>query len=112
MEYTAIGDTTNTASRLEGMTKGTGHQLFIADSTRPGAASAEHDDLRAGRRARGARPQPHDHRLDLVRKEPDGAGSTGEAAQATTTRARPKRARTWKAWSTATRSPGDCVEVP
>ncbi len=33
-EYTAIGDTTNTAARLEGMTKGSGHQVFIADSTR------------------------------------------------------------------------------
>jgi adenylate cyclase len=34
LEYAAIGDTTNTASRLEGMTKGTPHQLFIAESTR------------------------------------------------------------------------------
>jgi adenylate cyclase len=34
VEYTAIGDTTNTAARLEGMTKGTPHQLFVADSTR------------------------------------------------------------------------------
>jgi adenylate cyclase len=34
MEYTAIGDTTNTAARLEGMTKGTPHQLFVAGSTR------------------------------------------------------------------------------
>jgi adenylate cyclase len=34
IEYTAIGDTTNTAARLEGMTKGTPHQVFVADSTR------------------------------------------------------------------------------
>jgi adenylate cyclase len=34
IEYTAIGDTTNTAARLEGLTKGSGHQLFVADSTR------------------------------------------------------------------------------
>ncbi len=34
VEYTALGDTTNTASRLEGMTKGSGHMLFIAESTR------------------------------------------------------------------------------
>jgi adenylate cyclase len=33
LEYAAIGDTTNTASRLEGMTKGTPFQLFLADST-------------------------------------------------------------------------------
>jgi adenylate cyclase len=34
LEYTTIGDTTNTAARLEGMTKATPHQLFLADSTR------------------------------------------------------------------------------
>jgi adenylate cyclase len=33
LEYTAIGDTTNTAARLEGMTKGTDHQVFLAEST-------------------------------------------------------------------------------
>jgi adenylate cyclase len=40
VEYTALGDTTNTASRLEGMTKGSGHMLFIADSTRQRMSSA------------------------------------------------------------------------
>lgn len=34
LEYTALGDTTNTAARLEGMTKGTPYQLYIADTTR------------------------------------------------------------------------------
>jgi adenylate cyclase len=34
LEYTAIGDTTNTAARLQGMTKGTPHSLFISDTTR------------------------------------------------------------------------------
>jgi adenylate cyclase len=34
LEYTAIGDTVNTAARLEGMTKDTPYDLFIADSTR------------------------------------------------------------------------------
>jgi adenylate cyclase len=44
LEYTAIGDTTNTAARLEGMTKGTPHQLFLSDATRE-FLHAEPDDL-------------------------------------------------------------------
>jgi adenylate cyclase len=44
LEYTALGDTTNTAARLEGMTKGTPHQLFLADSTRA-ALTRPADDL-------------------------------------------------------------------
>ena len=34
LEYTTVGDTTNTASRLEAMTKQTPHSILIADSTR------------------------------------------------------------------------------
>jgi adenylate cyclase len=33
LEYTAMGDTINTASRLEGLTKGSGHAVFIAEAT-------------------------------------------------------------------------------
>ena len=33
LEYAAIGDTTNTAARLQGMTKGTVHSVFISDTT-------------------------------------------------------------------------------
>jgi adenylate cyclase len=34
LEYAAVGDTTNTASRLEKLTKGTPHSILIAESTR------------------------------------------------------------------------------
>jgi adenylate cyclase len=34
LEYAAVGDTTNTAARLEALTKATPHSLLIADSTR------------------------------------------------------------------------------
>ena len=43
VEYAAVGDTTNTASRLEAMTKGTPHQLLIADATRAALKRPLHD---------------------------------------------------------------------
>jgi adenylate cyclase len=46
LAYTAIGDTTNTAARLEGMTKDSDHMLFMAESTK-NALSAPPDDLTA-----------------------------------------------------------------
>ena len=56
LEYTALGDTTNTAARLEGMTKGTPHQLYIADTTKQALHPAGRRPRR-GRRGRGPRPQ-------------------------------------------------------
>src|SRR5216683_4757773 len=43
VEYTAIGDTTNTASRLEGMTKNSEAMLFISASTRERMRSSTAD---------------------------------------------------------------------
>jgi len=50
IEYTAIGDTTNTAARLESMTKGSGHQLFIAESTRLALETDPGDLIQIGKR--------------------------------------------------------------
>src|SRR5215218_6513690 len=43
LEYTAIGDTVNTASRLEAMTKTTGRSILVAESTRDAMLNPPHD---------------------------------------------------------------------
>jgi adenylate cyclase len=48
LEYTALGDTTNTAARLEGMTKGTPYQLYVADSTRSALRTPAPDLVEVG----------------------------------------------------------------
>jgi adenylate cyclase len=44
MEYSTIGDTTNTAARLESMTKGSGHAIFLSDTVRS-MLTQSRDDL-------------------------------------------------------------------
>jgi adenylate cyclase len=46
MEYTTIGDTTNTAARLESMTKGSEHTIFLADSVKAMLTTARDDLVR------------------------------------------------------------------
>lgn len=48
LAYTAIGDTTNTAARLEGMTKGTDFMIFLSDSTRESLSSEPEDIVPVG----------------------------------------------------------------
>jgi adenylate cyclase len=70
LEYTAIGDTTNTAARLEGMTKGQPYMVFVSGTTVAAAkeppadlVSVDRMEVR-GRRERvdvWALPDPPDH---------------------------------------------------
>jgi len=77
MEYTTIGDTTNTAARLEGMTKGSGHYLFISDSTRDALMDPVPDLVHVGEREVRGR----DRKIEIWSLAPDpGAGSTADEA--------------------------------
>ncbi len=58
LEYTAIGDTTNTAARLEAMTKGTEHMVFIADATRAMLTRQDRDLVDVGARPVRGRTEP------------------------------------------------------
>jgi adenylate cyclase len=48
VEYTAVGDTTNTASRIEALTKGTPHQLYLSGATKEALTSPPADLLHVG----------------------------------------------------------------
>jgi adenylate cyclase len=41
LEYTAVGDTTNTASRLQALTKETGCPLLVSDKTKEALRNAD-----------------------------------------------------------------------
>ena len=74
LEYTAIGDTCNTAARLEGMTKGTGHTVFLSSATRAMMKSAAHDLTFVGDLAvRGRAQRLAVWTLDEPAAEADGA---------------------------------------
>jgi adenylate cyclase len=60
LEYTAIGDTTNTAARLEGMTKGQPYMVFVAGTTVEAALEPPPDLISVERmEVRGRREQVH-----------------------------------------------------
>jgi adenylate cyclase len=85
LAYTAIGDTTNTAARLEGMTKGTDFMLFMADSTRE-ALSSEPDDVAfvGEYEIRGRVEKLSIWSVEESRKEKEEGGSFASVAQTET----------------------------
>jgi adenylate cyclase len=78
LEYTALGDTTNTAARLEGMTKGTPYQLYVADSTRAALTRTAGDLVSVGEfEVRGRRAK-----VTLWSLPAEGGAAGGEPAPA------------------------------
>ena len=73
LAYTAIGDTTNTAARLEGMTKGTDFMLFMSEATKD-ALSIEPPDLAfvGDYEIRGRRERLAIWSVEDARKEKEG----------------------------------------
>jgi adenylate cyclase len=79
LEYTALGDTTNTAARLEGMTKGTPHQLYVADSTRSRLSQPPDDLVEVGEFE--VRGRTATVKLWSLREEPAAARDEPAAAE-------------------------------
>jgi adenylate cyclase len=90
LEYTALGDTTNTAARLEGMTKGTPHQLYVADLTRAALRTPADDLVEVGEfevRGRKAKIKlwslPEEEATVTQAEPPQEAEANGTGAPAT-----------------------------
>jgi adenylate cyclase len=89
LEYTAMGDTINTASRLEGLTKGSEHSAFIAESTCDALTRPANDLVFAGEQeVRGREGKikvwslPAGQLAPAPATVPAGAFGTAEAAPA------------------------------
>jgi adenylate cyclase len=85
LAYTAIGDTTNTAARLEGMTKGTDFMLFMSESTK-NALSVEPGDVAfvGDYEIRGRVERLSIWSVDESRKEKEEGGSFASVAKTET----------------------------
>jgi adenylate cyclase len=79
LEYTALGDTTNTAARLEGMTKGTPYQLYVADSTYSRLAEPAEDLVEVGEFE--VRGRTATVKLWSLREEPAAADQAPDAVE-------------------------------